>query len=85
MNSTFILDEWSFREQKVMELLKIDKKLVDPKEDLSLQNHLRVQTFIEPFEGKLKEMTMLELKLGDLRKITSDRHQYARQLIPSVG
>jgi hypothetical protein len=39
MNSTFILDEWSYREQKVMELLKIDRKSVDPKEDLNVQNH----------------------------------------------
>jgi hypothetical protein len=38
-----------------MELLKIDKKVVAPKEDLSVQNHLRVQTSIEPFESKLKD------------------------------
>jgi hypothetical protein len=75
MNSTFILDEWSFHEQKVIELLKIDRKVVDPKGDLNVQNHPRVRTFIEPVESKLKEMAILELKLVDLRKMPSDRHQ----------
>jgi len=35
-------------------------------------------------ESKLKEMATLELKLVDLRKMTSDRHQYAHQPIRSV-
>jgi hypothetical protein len=51
MNSTFFLDEWSYREQKVMELLKIDRKSVDPKEDLNVQNYPRVLRTKIPIGG----------------------------------
>ncbi|CAF3511629.1 unnamed protein product [Rotaria socialis] len=85
-------NEWSFREQKVMELLQIDRKCVDPKEDLNVQNHPRVRTFIEPIEAKLKQTTNLELKLIDLRKMASDRlsmgislsDRFCSQILPKI-
>ncbi len=59
-------------------------EVIDPNEDLNVQNHPRVRTFIELIESKSKEMGMLELKLVDLRKMASDQHQYAHQPIQSV-
>ena len=79
--STFLLDDWSNREQAVMILLNMDKKYVDPKEDLNVQGHPRVRALIEPVENKLKARTMLEIKLIDLRKLASDRHGYAHEPI----
>ncbi|CAF0872714.1 unnamed protein product [Rotaria sordida] len=78
-------NEWSIREQEAMVSLNIDRKFVDPKEDLNVKNHERVRTFIEPIESELKRVTMLKLKLIDLRKIASDRFQYAHEPIRSVA
>ncbi len=85
IHSTFLLDEWSNREQAAMMLLNMDKKYVDPKEDLNVQGHPRVRALIEPVEKKLKVNTTLDIKLIDLRKLVSDRYGYAHESIREVS
>jgi hypothetical protein len=81
---TSILDEWSNREQKVMAALKLDRKTVDPKDNIDVQNHQRVSSFIEPVEQKLQQIYLINIKLIDLRKMASDRHAHAHTVILSI-
>ncbi|CAF3867326.1 unnamed protein product [Rotaria sp. Silwood1] len=76
------IKEWSKVETEVIRLLKLDKKEVFTDH---VQNHSMVAKLLNPIEEELKLRTNATIKLLDLRKIVSDRHEIAHHDLRTIA
>ncbi|CAF4995069.1 unnamed protein product [Rotaria sp. Silwood1] len=76
------IKEWSKVETEVIRLLKLDKKEVFTDQ---VQNHSMVAKLLNPIEEELKLRTNATVKLLDLRKIVSDRHEIAHHDLRTIA
>ncbi|CAM4961490.1 unnamed protein product [Rotaria socialis] len=77
-----LIKEWSKVETEVIRLLKLDKQNVFTDQ---VQNHSMVVQLLDPIEQELKERTNATIKLIDLRKIVSDRHESAHHNLRTIA